>query len=168
MVYPCSVSSRQPHDSLSCQNSIKCQYCGICFEGKEHVNIKRMIAGHYKHCMSSAKRLRIEEQDISIENKIRMDNNEELDTSASESLVILPSTDSSNLFQLKMIDMYFDNGQIPFTTRNRNGSGQSVCWESYALINGFISDVQLSESKGDQLLELIKDLFKMNNISSTM
>jgi hypothetical protein len=58
--------------------------------------------------------------------------------------------------------MYFDTSKVPFTTRNRTGLVQSVHWKTYALMNGFISNAQLSESKGDELLSMMKDLFQIN------
>jgi hypothetical protein len=60
-----------------------------------------------------------------------------------------------------MVDIYFDKSKIPFSTRNRSGSVQTVCWQTYALINGFVSNAQLSEAKGDQLISMMKELFQL-------
>ena len=64
-----------------------------------------------------------------------------------------------------MVEIYFDKSKIPFTTRNRSGFVQTVCWQTYALINGFISNAQLSESMGDQLMLMMRDLFQLQKLN---
>ena len=157
--------------------NVACEYCGKIVKTNNQLNVNRAMSGHLTHCKSSTKRIRFNINEDTIKSSQDMDDfnedqNDVLDEVHDE-IVIVPSkikqvdiaANPSISFQLEMIKMYFDKELIPFTVRNRSGNVQTVCWQTYVLINGFISDSQLSESKGDQLLVMMKELFKFNNVN---
>jgi hypothetical protein len=140
--------------------NVACEYCGKIVKINNQLNVNRAMSGHLTHCKSSTKRIRLNINENPIKTSQDMDNfnedqNDGLDEVHDE-VVIIPSeikqvdiaANPSTSFQLEMIKMYFDKEIIPFTVRNRSGTVQNVCWQTYVLINGFISDSQLSESKG--------------------
>ena len=157
--------------------NVACEYCGKIVQVNNQFNVNRAMSGHLRHCKSSTKRIRFNINENTIKSSQDMDNyNEDQNDGLDEvhhEIVIVPleikqvdiAANPSISFQLEMIKMYFDKEIIPFTVRNRSGTVQNVCWQTYVLINGFISDSQLSESKGDQLLVMMKELFKFNNVN---
>jgi hypothetical protein len=157
-----SLAKSSIHDSITpIESTIACKFCSVLIKTKDVSNPNKVMAGHLRYCLANTKRARVDGHFI--ENNTDQLNQNPLDFNVDcikepEFSIVSPI----NLFQSKMIEMYFDGSKIPFTTRNRSGADQSVCWETYVLINSFISEAQLSESKGDQFLNMLKHLFKIH------
>jgi hypothetical protein len=124
-------------------------------------NPNKVMAGHLRYCLANTKRARVDGHFIETNTDQLNENSMDFNVDCIKEPEF-PIGSPINSFQSKMIKMYFDGSNIPFTTRNRSGSDLSVCWQTYVLINGFISEAQLSESKGDQLLKMLKHLFKIH------
>ena len=158
-------------------SSYYCTNCRRHLSFNEGQNKKKAIGGHNSYCRSSnqgisAGRKNYYEMGQKDEDQIFHEDEDQIgdDRNSTSGIDSQKLPNSFLEYQQKLDLRYSTDGDLPFRTRNGNKQDQpkgnfSSDWRHYSLINQFVIAHDMSQLGGQNMLDLISNLFKISGKS---